>query len=476
MKYASKCASRYCRLQFDTKLFFMFLLLQLFLVASGNCAGIELSGNVKISGGSLYFPDGTYQSTATMKGDTGPQGPQGPQGPAGSSYSRTIMVSPVGTDAVASGTVLMTALNGITDAADNKRYLLKIEPGYYDIEANKLDMKEYVDIEGSGENMTIILGSIPANGTPPVNGVITSSTNYSEIRQLKVIAAEVGILANAGKLVVRNVSINNTGYADFYGIYNRAYPLKIENVTINGGPTNSISAGIKNEGTATIKNSTISASAVLGYAYGIYNKGTLAVNNSDITAQVVMPGGSTSIAKGIYNFGASASATLDNVPISAFGYSTLGNTFGLHNDSAGNIILKNSKIIASGGENVTGISNGSTTKLELYNTDIATGACSWYGTGIGNSNSNVSMYNSTIKVPYCPTKFGLDNQDVNSKTITIVNSVINASTKSINLTGNSLLRVANSQLAGTVFLALPVNVQCLGTYNENFASLNSTCQ
>jgi len=63
------------------------------LVISDNNVGVgitnpsqslDVNGNIKFSG-SLMFPDGSTQSTATLQGPVGPQGPQGPQGPPGPS-------------------------------------------------------------------------------------------------------------------------------------------------------------------------------------------------------------------------------------------------------------------------------------------------------------------------------------------------------------------------------------------------------
>jgi hypothetical protein len=70
------------------------------------------------------------------------------------SYKRTVVVSPVPNDAVASGTALKNALNGITNASQTNPYLLKIEPGVYDLgslQFSRLDMKSFVDVEGSGK-------------------------------------------------------------------------------------------------------------------------------------------------------------------------------------------------------------------------------------------------------------------------------------------------------------------------------------
>jgi hypothetical protein len=47
-------------------------------------------------------------------------------------------------------------LSGITDASPDNPYLLKIEPGVYDLGSSPLVMKQWVDVEGSGEGVTTI--------------------------------------------------------------------------------------------------------------------------------------------------------------------------------------------------------------------------------------------------------------------------------------------------------------------------------
>jgi hypothetical protein len=63
--------------------------------------------------------------------------------------------------------------------------LLKIFPGSYDVGANSVVMQSYVDIEGSGENVTIITGDVGTNGSVR-QGVLVGASN-SEIRSLTVI-------------------------------------------------------------------------------------------------------------------------------------------------------------------------------------------------------------------------------------------------------------------------------------------------
>ncbi|MCJ7668671.1 MAG: hypothetical protein MUP04_10420, partial [Anaerolineae bacterium] len=97
-------------------------------------------------------------------------------------YVRTVVVSPVPGDAVASGTALLNALDGITDSSATNPYLLKIEPGVYDLGTSALTMKEWVDIEGSGELVTTIKRSGSSDGG---TGTVVGADN-AELRFLTV--------------------------------------------------------------------------------------------------------------------------------------------------------------------------------------------------------------------------------------------------------------------------------------------------
>jgi len=105
---------------------------------------------------------------------------------------KTVLVSPKGTE-TASGTALLAALAKITDASASNPYLILIEPGVYDIQGLTLVMKSYVDIQGSGENVTKITGY---EGDPE-SGVLEGADN-AELRFLTVEnTGEEGTSANA---------------------------------------------------------------------------------------------------------------------------------------------------------------------------------------------------------------------------------------------------------------------------------------
>ncbi len=103
-------------------------------------------------------------------------------GPAAAQI-RTVLVSPVPGNPIASGTALRNALAGIPSPSSTDRWLLKIEPGIYDIGSTSLPMRPWVDIEGSGIGVTTIRGTV--DGGTLVNATINGASN-AELRLLTV--------------------------------------------------------------------------------------------------------------------------------------------------------------------------------------------------------------------------------------------------------------------------------------------------
>src|SRR5690348_11115783 len=72
-------------------------------------------------------------------------------------FTRTVVVSPNGTP-VQNGLALLSAMNTISNSnpSVSNPWLLKLEPGQYDLGNQTLTLQPYVDLEGSGEGTTII--------------------------------------------------------------------------------------------------------------------------------------------------------------------------------------------------------------------------------------------------------------------------------------------------------------------------------
>ena len=101
-----------------------------------------------------------------------------------SAQIRTVLVAPVPGNPTASGTALKSALAGISSPSSTNRWLLKIEPGIYQITGNSLLMRPWVDIEGSGIEQTIIRMS-SSSTTPTIAGA-----SNTELRMLTVEAID----------------------------------------------------------------------------------------------------------------------------------------------------------------------------------------------------------------------------------------------------------------------------------------------
>lgn len=163
-----------------------------------------LPGTTYQPGDAVSYGGASFIATRTTSDAPGPRlelgipwgilslrGAQGPQGaPA---YLRTVIVSPRATPPD-SGAALVAALNAIADASADKPYLLKIEPGVYDLGTTALQMKPYVDIEGSGEGVTRLLGARRAD----LNAGAINGADNAELRQLSItVASGAGAFAVA---------------------------------------------------------------------------------------------------------------------------------------------------------------------------------------------------------------------------------------------------------------------------------------
>jgi hypothetical protein len=79
---------------------------------------------------------------------------------AGVRFSRTHVVAPVG-DPAANGAALLAVMASIpTPTAAHEARLVKIEPGRYDLGSGYLQMKPWVDVEGSGQLTTVVASAV----------------------------------------------------------------------------------------------------------------------------------------------------------------------------------------------------------------------------------------------------------------------------------------------------------------------------
>ena len=116
----------------------------------------------------------------------------------------------------------VAALNSITDASVTNPYLVVIGPGVYTVTAPVV-MKEWVDITGSGENVTKIKGAI-STGDSSTSSIITGADNSA----LSLLTAEntgggtysMALYNGSASPKVSAVTARASGGTYTYGIYN----------------------------------------------------------------------------------------------------------------------------------------------------------------------------------------------------------------------------------------------------------------
>jgi hypothetical protein len=204
----------------------------------------------------------------------------------------------------------VTAVNSITDASADNPYLVVIGPGVYTI-TQTLVMKPYVDITGSGENVTKLTGAI-------------STANLD---------AFSAIVSGANDSVLSSLTVENTGGNSYsIGIYNSSGSAIIANVNVlaKGGIT---SIGILNYSalSPTMRDVTSTAEEGTSSNIGVFN----------ISSSPTMTGVTATATGGNYGYGVSneaSSPTMVNVAVKASGAKTENN--GIYNNDSSPIIRR----------------------------------------------------------------------------------------------------------------------------------------
>jgi hypothetical protein len=102
-------------------------------------------------------------------------GRPGDAGPPGVLLVRTVLVA-AGANPTSNGAALLGALAGLTDAGVNSPFVVKVEPGVFDVGTSTVPMRAFVDVEGSGPR-TVIRGT----GSSTIR-----AASHSELRWLAV--------------------------------------------------------------------------------------------------------------------------------------------------------------------------------------------------------------------------------------------------------------------------------------------------
>jgi len=217
--------------------------------------------------------------------------------------------------------------------------LLKIMPGVYNVGTSTVQMQPYIDIEGSGENTTIIQGNI---SSPDLSVGLVIGANYSEIRFLTVI---------------------NTGGGDYTtAIYNFSAASKMTNITAKA------SRGITCIGVNNVSSSPIMTNVAVTASGDSYNFGVMNSSSSPVMTNVTSTASGGIYCNGIRN--SSSSPIMTSMTVTASGGKS---NFGVYNSSS-SPVLTNVTVTASGGDGSDGVFNDYNPGTVLINNSIIKGA------------------------------------------------------------------------------------------------------
>jgi len=280
----------------------------------------------------------------------------------------------------------VAAVNSITDASASNPYLVVIGPGIYTI-TSTLQMKEYVDIAGCGENVTTVTGALSTCSY--VSSAIISGADHCALTSLNVentggSSYSIALYNRNASPVIRNLSATASGGTYNYCVYNYdSSSPTMTNVTATGsGGETSIGVYNKTWSWPTMAEVTATASGGTEFNYAIRNSSVSSPTMTNVTATA--SGGETSI--GIYNWSSSRPVMIDVTATASGGSDNFG---GFNSTSSPTMI--NVAVTASGGEHSYGLRN--------YNSSPVIRRSTLEGAtyGLYSYNSSATVSQSTIK-------------------------------------------------------------------------------
>ncbi|MEM7114985.1 MAG: hypothetical protein AAF614_21285 [Chloroflexota bacterium] len=306
-------------------------------------------------------------------------------------------------------TTLSAALASITTASASNPYLIRIAPGVYQ---EKVNVKDFVDIEGSGQGITILRGlggviapsmsgfsaTLRANG--PVNAEVRKLTVESDGTG-KAYASAIWTSGTTEALRLRHVTITTSGGGTNFSIYNgNGSALTLNNLTIAASGGNN-SYGIYNTDASPTMSYISVTAADASDNFGIVNTTSSAPTMNHIT--VTASGGTNSY--GIGNL-VSSSPTMQNVAATASGATDLN--YGIYNNDTSSPTMGHVTATASGGDDSYGVFNNNGS-APMMNNVTATASVGTNSIGVRNSSSSPMMYKVTATAAGVSVSNGVSN-------------------------------------------------------------------
>ena len=371
----------------------------------------------------------------------------------------TVEVGPVPGSPVLSGLRLLMRHAAITDASAAKPYLLKLEAGVYDLRDRTLAMKPFVDIEGSGEGVTIVRSTVESTGT----------------------------IAGAANAELRSLTVENTAAVLAIALRNDAAGFRAAHVTCRAATAGNATAIAQNStGDVTLRS--VTAIATGDDASGISSRGGLM---TDVVARATAIDGAYAI------FNAASNGELVNVVAEAKSERFAG---GIRNEG-GAPTLRNVRAFARGDSIAEGMVNGAGSGARVFGGVIRAVADTDFAVGVSNEFSSAVLQDVDVTAESPSGAFGVSNQFSGAPRLeratvrataaghgigVLTDGGVSATVDASSVSGDewsvangfgspaTVTRVGASRLAGPVRAATGA-VRCVASYDDGFAPLDAAC-
>jgi hypothetical protein len=362
-------------------------------------------------------------------------------------YGKVAIVAQSGGDYTDPLTAMDDSGSWCGTASDTNPCLVKIMPGVYDVGGGAVQMKDYIDIEGSGENTTKIKGNISNNAS----GVVRGAT-FAELRFL---------------------AVENTGGGgnDAIAMYNNQAAPKITNVTLtarNGG-RNSTALYNSNLSLPLLTNVTLEAFDAASDCYGVYSTNLC---NPRLTNVKIKTSG------GFVNTGVASVSnvitTMENVTIESTGNSNSTSVKGAY-ISYSSILMTNSSIrcIGSSTSEAIGVEtiNNATGDISKSSIEAVGTGTTWAIAVISHISSTLKMENVRVEAKSGSLNIGVQNGSTGGNVAIDRSTIIGASSSIRNDSSTASFLVGASRIDGP---ALGTTV-CVSSYNGSYAAVGTNC-
>ena len=371
----------------------------------------------------------------------------------------TVEVGPVPGSPVMSGLRLLMRHAAITDASAAKPYLLKLEAGVYDLRDRTLAMKPFVDIEGSGEGVTIVRSTVETTGT----------------------------IAGAASAELRSLTVENTAAVLAIALRNDAAGFRAAHVTCRAATAGN-ATGIFQNSTGEVTLRSVTAHATGDDATGISSRGGLLIDSLARATAV-------DIAYAVFN--AASNGELVNVVAEARSDRFAG---GIRNEG-GAPTLRDVRAFARGASIAEGMVNGAGSGARVFGGVIHAVADSDFAVGVSNEFSSAVLQDVDVTAEATVSAFGISSQfsgapKVQRATVSataagdgigvLTDGGVVATVESSSVSGDgfsvangfgsavTVTRVGASRLDGPVREGSGA-VRCVASYDGSFTPVDAAC-